>query len=519
MTMERCLHDIQTEYDSLEPNALSKTYADALDAFDELWRELPEDEQSDAMRRLADIVQKEKYLAAVYTYSMLSFRSHEPEWMEGLLDAIGELPEPDMENLFSLYWQLSQRFMLWQECKSEKGITALWKLYQRLCEQCRAQVTGLDRIPQAERDPDTVIVLVAQYLEPKGHGPSKTALDRCKMLMERMQKKVLLINTAEIGAWRTTLPWFGSSKMEYSPEYSAVEYIDWQGCRIPFFQCDNDMPNVAVYQMLVQTIRQMKPQLVLEIGTGSVLAHLLSQCVPVLSVVTGFSRLAISETTCQVSALRMTEQDRRILHAVGKSEDAVLPSVFTFGLDEQKTHLTRAQLGLPEDRFLLAVVGMRLHFEIDAAFMDMLATLDERFAVVFVGAFDHYEQFMQDYRYMKDDLFYIGVQDDVLAVLEVCDLFVNPIRVGGGTSAAEALSKQLPVVSTDYGDIAATVGADFLVRDYADMSKTIRRYCEDTEFYKAQQKKAAARAERLLDTAGEFERVLHEFGKRIGEGF
>lgn len=120
---------------------------------------------------------------------------------------------------------------------------------------------------------------------------------------------------------------------------------------------------------------------------------------------------------------------------------------------------------------------------------------------------------------MKDDLFYIGVQDDVLAVLEVCDLFVNPIRVGGGTSAAEALSKQLPVVSTDYGDIAATVGADFLVRDYADMSKTIRRYCEDTEFYKAQQKKAAARAERLLDTAGEFERVLHEFGKRIGEGF
>ncbi len=519
MPMEQCLHDIQTEYDRLMPNALSKAYADALVAFDELWRELPEDEQSDAMHRLADIVQKEKYLAAVYTYSMISFRSHEPEWMEALLEAIGELPEPDMEHLFFLYWQLSQRFMLWQESKSEKGITELWKLYQRLCEQCRAQVTGLDWIPQAERDPDTVIVLMSQYLGPKGHGPSKTALDRCRMLMELMHKKVLLINTAEIGEWRTTLPWLGYSKMEYEAVYSTVEYVDWKGCRIPFFQCDNDMPNVAVYQMLIQTVRQMKPQLVLEIGTGSVLAHLLSRCVPVLSVVTGFSRLAISETTCQVSALRMTDRDRRILQAVGKSEDAILPSVFTFGLNEQKTHFTRAQLGLPEDRFLLAVVGMRLHFEIDAAFMDMLATLDERFAVVFIGAFDHYEQFMRDYRYMKDDLFYLGVQEDVLAVFEVCDLFVNPIRVGGGTSAAEALSKQLPVVSTDHGDIAATVGEDFLVRDYADMSKTIRRYCEDAEFYKVQQKKAATRAERLLDTAGEFERVLHEFGRRIGEGF
>lgn len=116
-------------------------------------------------------------------------------------------------------------------------------------------------------------------------------------------------------------------------------------------------------------------------------------------------------------------------------------------------------------------------------------------------------------------MYYLGKREDVLAIFELCDLFVNPIRLGGGTSAVEAMSKGLPVVSTAYGDVGATVGEDFWIKDYSEMVKIINRYQRDKTFYQRQSELSKRKSEMLLDTDGEFMKVIKEFGNRMSEHY
>lgn len=520
MEFDEILESIKSDLENIPNNAISEKLIQKVIRFGDLCQQLPKEQKQDALQKAVDIIRKEKYVCAIFMYSFFSSCIPKAKWMEELLETILEVRDIDADILYFLYWQIAARFMRQPECESEKGKVKHWKLFQCICQKYEKIFPDLKWIDESERNKNLIVVIASQFLDATVHGPTKTALDRCKTLIKVLHKKVLLINTAEALSQIGNIPFFGLYEPNYREELCSEEYIEWQNVNIPFFQCSNDMPNLDEMNVLIKQIIQLKPQFVIEIGTGSILANLVSKCLPVLSVNTGFSRLAVTETQCQLSMLQMTEKEQRILKQVGKRENHVISGVFTFGLKSQQGKLTREQLGLPDNKFLLAVVGMRLAEEIDASFMGMLNSIkNKQIAVVYIGQFERFEQFSQNYSDLEVDMYYLGIQEDVLAVLEVCDLFVNPIRLGGGTSAAEALTKGLPVVSTSYGDIGATIGEEFWVEDYTEMAKEINRYQKDPIFYKRQSELAKNRAQRLLDTDGEFVRAIGEFGKRIGEDY
>ena len=65
------------------------------------------------------------------------------------------------------------------------------------------------------------------------------------------------------------------------------------------------------------------------------------------------------------------------------------------------------------------------------------------------------------------------MQNDLSTIYKVCDLYINPLRRGGGTSAVEAMYNKLPVVSINYGDVALNTGDEFCVSSYVEMEQTI----------------------------------------------
>ena len=58
------------------------------------------------------------------------------------------------------------------------------------------------------------------------------------------------------------------------------------------------------------------------------------------------------------------------------------------------------------------------------------------------------------------------------------------------------------------------MGEDFCVQDYEEMKKEILHYYQDKEYHKEMSEKAKKRAEILLDSDGEFKRILREMDKR-----
>jgi glycosyltransferase involved in cell wall biosynthesis len=130
--------------------------------------------------------------------------------------------------------------------------------------------------------------------------------------------------------------------------------------------------------------------------------------------------------------------------------------------------------------------------------------------IAFVGKFEKYDSLVEKYGQLKKNSLFLGIQDDTLSINECCDAYLNPKRVGGGTSGAEALYKGVPVVSFDFGDVGNAVGPDFHVADYDEMYERIIRYAEDKEYYAQMSRKAKERAELLTDSKAEFVRVIQK---------
>lgn len=212
----------------------------------------------------------------------------------------------------------------------------------------------------------------------------------------------------------------------------------------------------------------------------------------------------------------MNEEDRKYLKLINRDEQRIIEHKFTSDLIEQKEKKTKEELGIDSDKFVIAIVGGRLDYEISEAFLDMLENLvsmDEDIMYVLMGK---YETKLEEKRKtLSKHIKCLGWVEDILGYYEACDLYVNPIRVGGGTSSVEAMSKGIPVVTVDYGDVATNVGEDFVTGDYHIMSQLILKYKNDAEFYQMQSDKAKERATELLDTSNVFAEVVTEFVKRV----
>ena len=140
--------------------------------------------------------------------------------------------------------------------------------------------------------------------------------------------------------------------------------------------------------------------------------------------------------------------------------------------------------------------------------------MTEDMHIAFIGNFSKYNECINKFSCLKEHSTNVGFCADILSRLELCDLYVNPIRAGGGTSGVEALYKGVPVVTVAYGDVYINVGNDFCVKDYNQMQDKIRQYYEDKEYYTYMSKKAEERVAVLLDTETEFVRILNEFCER-----
>lgn len=390
-----------------------------------------------------------------------------------------------------------------------------WKLYDQAYTGLRKELLPLPAwIPEDERTQDFVIVTTSQLLSEQ-HAPTKTALDRCFVLMQELGKKVLLINTAEQGADIGNVLLFHRMKTNYKKVLSRKSHIDYRGISIPFLQCSLNMPEVAETRELIALIEERKPEYIINIGGSSLVTDLLSEVVPVLTIATVFSGLATTRSQYQMIGRSLTDRDEAVLAARGKNVNHVISGRFTFALKEQTQTLSKSLLGIPEDAFTLVVIGARIGREITEEFVSLLEELaDESCFIVFVGEMD-YDGLLSGHAVLQGQSVYLGSRSDVLAVMEQMDVYVNPRRNGGGSSVVEAMVKGVVPVTLPCGDVYVNTGDSFAVPDYSAMKKEILRCRQNPFYYKQKSKEARERAAVLMDSTSAFVEVLEEFQRRL----
>ena len=347
---------------------------------------------------------------------------------------------------------------------------------------------SIEYIPYEERN-HNLIILETDTLLSDYHAPTKLVLNMCKTLKYEMGYEVyLIVNVLKIDVENIEDYWLFPYWINYLEELNGEFVREYEGKEIMGYQqviSENDLASIC---HSIDIIKAKKPEFVWHIGSDSVLSDLFAKVTTLLSMrcIDGYS---VSEAPILVSYMRNDKNyigiSREYMKRHGQQYldiDIALPYY-----DSGKEYSAK-DFGIPEDGFIIAVVGNRLDSEISDEFLRVMETILQReqqvyFVIIGECRINWSEGVFQG-RVVS-----LGFCKDLCNVLKATHLFLNPKRQGGSGGAACAISVGVPVLTLGDCD-TAFVGEHFICEKMEQYPDTVSKYCYDQEFYVRQSRYA-----------------------------
>lgn len=466
---------------------------------------------------LGDNILQEKYTNyKLALYSILMVLSKKTYYANIFLREVLESNNIQADNMYFAWYQF-KRMGLKRIIATDKETQLLQdeiykETYQFFAKEFDKYMV---KMPLEERNKNLVLITTIQFLN-ETHAPTKTVLERAKAL-KKAGKDVVIVNTTEQYIIKGYIPIYSAGFGRTIEEYNNVNEIQIGDDRFPFLQMPENSPIEYRMKVLSELLVKYKPYYILSIGTGSILADLCGNIVPCASMALAFSTLPKTMNKMKILGRKLSEDEKE---HYAKEDIDIIESRFTFELKPQKKKFSRKEKNLPEDKFLLVVVGIRLEFEIDSKFMDMLSDVcGQGCHVVFAGIMDNYGILMEKYPVVSANSSFIGYCEDILALMEICDLYVNPDRLGGGFSVIEAFAKGRPGVYLNRGDVYTAGGEDFAVGSFDEMAKQILKYKDDKEYYNEMAGLAKERARLMTSSKEAIADIDRQICQRVEEKY
>lgn len=482
-------------------------------------------EDEDVRREMAQTIlceEGDNLRMNVWLYSFSIALYPEPNVLKSLIMLVQMSSVFNYKEKYFIFQQINSILFKNPGCNTEDMNRMAWGLLEQIKRECMRDLKlNLRRFPVSSLNTGISVVLVEQYLTEE-HGPTKTALDRCYALKKIFGQDVMLINTAELLTLANPVYFEAADIGNYIDALSGRDQVMWQGETFRFYQCARTMPCDEGILDLVSFIEAIRPSSIVLVGGTSLVAGILNEMIPVITVGTTQSGLAITLSEYQIINQNMLEKGYSLLERMGRSKEHIIPGRFTFSLKTQTQHTTREKLGIDVDAFSLAVVGGRLTEEVTDDFLSMLEGCvcklqdDKKIQIGIIGGCADFDEKLARHEKLRGKLINVGFVSDILSVVEHFDLYVNPTRRGGGTSVVEAMSKGLPAVTVDYGDVAGIVGPAFCCADYKEMQEEIIRYTGDAAYYESKSAFAKQIAADYLDSVKEFGRIMQVYYRKLG---
>lgn len=345
-------------------------------------------------------------------------------------------------------------------------------------------------IPSEKRNPKRIVIITEQILS-INHAPTKVVLDFIYVIQKILGYEVLLF----ICPSDCTLPediWDSPICMNSISEFKNQQItLSYKDIPINGYQINMCDLNLKEYHMMFSIIKYWNPLFVFSMGTRN----------PVVDLINKFTTLVVMEMSieCPISEgdylLRLgytNDEDERVYsNSISQNQKQIFLSgkipVINQEIPNTSEVINRDNLHLPEDKFLIAIVGNRLDNEIDNQFINVMWNIlnsTPKIAFVIIGEVTSLPNRLKHFD--SDSIYYLGYQSDLINVYKTLDLYINPNRNGGGFSSSIAINAGIPVICLPQGDVAYNVGKHFIVDNYEEMQNTVYKYATDQNFYNKQ---------------------------------
>lgn len=464
-------------------------------------------QQEDVLGRIKEVLSSDVELLSLVLF-ILQFITEDPRCIEELYELV-KRDDIDIFAALDIIFQIST--ISFQDYKIHLPYADKRVVHQHLLSRVESELLEkVPYLPYAQRNKKRII-LASDILLDVDHAPSRIVY-RIADCLHTLGYEVMLV----VNVWQQ--PMERSEQyclVPYSPNYNKmlgeIEAVGYKGNAYPVRQFYFSQDTMDQQKVLMELIYQWKPLCVWYIGSPSPVQDIYRNVVTQVSMgcTDGY---ACSEAPVLVSYMQSGSEDVRESIGYAQSHGQKLFNIkFGSRFERENLSLTRKAVGIPEDCFALCVVGNRLDGEMSEEFIYMLLRLvesSERFHVVLIGQCkDDILKEMSPDRYSL-----LGFRKDLIDVISLTDLFVNPPRQGGGGGSVRAFATNVPVVTYPDCDVSNVTGPDFCCHNLQEMEMLIHRYADDKEFYEKQQEKTG---ERYEEWAKASDSLTEEVGKML----
>ncbi len=342
------------------------------------------------------------------------------------------------------------------------------------------------------------IVIITEALLEVTNAPTQVVLNHAYVLQEILGYEVIIF-MCPTGMQGARSMWYLQAVPRSAPCASPMMKINYKGRGFIAYQINMTETADKEYALMFNIIYEWNPLFVLNMGIRNPVADLARSFTTVVSRELSTSG-AVSEAQILLRARKNNEAaETEYARVIGDRQKQVFieEKMPVLAVASGEKYM-RSELGLPEDKFLIAIVGNRLENDIDeecvSVMEEIIKSLPEC-AFVLIGS-DTYVRSSFCNPVFENRIFFLGYCEDLMKTYTVIDLYMNPKRNGGGWSSAMALTAGIPVVTLPDCDVAYNVGDDFIVPTYKAMTDMIGKCAADKAFYgekKEQAKHLAAK--------------------------
>ena len=324
------------------------------------------------------------------------------------------------------------------------------------------------------RVPETIerVAIVVPYVGHQFHTPSVMAVEQGAVLA-REGRQVRLVSAQELMPPGASL-FRGDGRDLRLPPLNARAWANMLPPGVDMTISDDRFSLPGRWRNLMPMLAEFDPDVVLLVGLFSPLAAALHTVRPLVGIsVNTVAPIAPLDVWLTADA----EVERR--ETWGGIFSPPLPVFHPWRVKRtnKQWQLTRAELGLDETAVIWITAGFRLEHEIKGEWANRMAQLTSRHPRVvwlLVGGDGKLPQALLP---VASRVRALATRKDLPGILRNSDVYVNPPRMGGGFSVAEAMAEGLPVTSFAGSDGGDKVGDLSL----PDMNAYIERLAALTE--------------------------------------
>ncbi|MEX0300009.1 MAG: glycosyltransferase [Kordiimonas sp.] len=359
------------------------------------------------------------------------------------------------------------------------------------------------------------VVIVTKQIQMPPHAPSVRTFEFAKNLIEDHGKEVLIVCSSE-NSRLASGPINPAIQAQYEERLlTGINNVSYEGTNLPFKLCGNGIFNEETGREAIRAILDFSPEMILSIGAPNLLGELFHESSFGFFYMSGRS-IPITRHHYYHTWDEPTPEDWETLENEGIADQHLFTSTPGYHKPVQFSQLTREQFNIPNDAFIYAVIGGRLGTEVNKEFRQVLANIAEeqpKAHFLFAGGFNGYEKAFDDQPQIKEHCHFIGMMPDIMAVYEICDVYLNPTRKGGGSSAAQAAMAGLPILTLPTGDVGFMAQNFPDIADYDELTKISISISQELSLLETYKEYAAKEAKRLNSRNAYLGRIIDEFEK------